>query len=175
MLYGLAVVMLFSVSAVYHIPPRWSPTARARLLRMDGAATVLLIVCTFVPVAAYVLDGAWRRWSLVAALFVAAVGVTMATSLVTLPPRASASAYVVAGWLAAIPLHRFALVLPWPGLLLIVLGGVLYSAGAVVFARQRPDPIPDWFGYHEVFHALVIVAAVVHFAAIWFYVLPLTR
>lgn len=171
--YGLAVVLLFSVSAAYHVPTRWGSRTRARLVRLDGAATVLLIVGTFVPVAAYTLEGAWRDWSLVGALVVALVGVTLAVSSIPVPPHASAAAYVLAGWLTAIPMFRIAVVVPWPGLMLIVLGGVTYSIGALVFALRRPDPAPAWFGYHEVFHVLVAVAAGLHFAAIWFYVLPL--
>ncbi len=171
--YGFAVVLLFSVSAAYHVPTRWSPGTRARLVRLDGAATVLLIVGTFVPVAAYSLEGAWRGWSLVGALVVALVGGTLAVSSIPVPPHASAAAYVFAGWLTAIPVLRIAVVVPWPGVMLIVLGGVTYTIGALVFALRRPDPVPAWFGYHEVFHVLVAVAAGLHFAAIRFYVLPL--
>ena len=171
--YGLAVVVLFSVSAAYHVPTRWSPGTRARLVRLDGAATVLLIVGTFVPVAAYSLEGAWRAWRLLGALIVAVVGGALAMSSIPVPPRAAAAAYVLAGWLTAIPMFRIAVVLSWPGLMLIVLGGVTYSIGALVFALRRPDPAPGWFGYHEVFHVLVTVAAALHFAAIWFHVLPL--
>jgi len=173
LLYGLAVVMLFSVSAVYHIPRWWSPAARARLLRMDGAATVLLISGTFVPVAAYTLDGAWRSRSLAGALLLTGVGVRLAATRVATPPRLAAIGYVLAGWLAAIPIWRIALVLPRPGIALIVLGGVVYSLGAAVYALRRPDPSSAWFGYHEVFHVLVTVAAGLHFTAIWFHVLPL--
>lgn len=171
--YGFAAVLLFSVSAAYHVPTRWSPGTRARLVRLDGAATVLLIVGTFVPVAAYSLEGAWRSWSLLGALVVALVGGTVAVSSVSVPPHASAAAYAFAGWLTAIPMFRIAVVLPWRGVMLIVLGGVTYSIGALVFALGRPNPVPGWFGYHEVFHLLVTVAAALHFAAIWFHVLPL--
>ena len=174
LLYGVSMVGLFAVSALYHIPRWWSRRAREVLLRLDGAATVLLIVGTFVPVAAYTLDGAWQRWSLLGALAVALVGAVLAlTKFGT--PRVSAAAYVAAGWLAAIPMPKIAAVLPGRALSLIVAGGVVYSIGALVYARQRPGPASAWFGYHELFHALVVVAAALHYAAVWWYVLPLVR
>jgi hemolysin III len=172
-LYGLALVLLFATSAVYHVPRRWTPAARARLVRLDGVATVLLIVGTFVPVAAYALDGAWRWWSLVGAAVLALGGGALAGSSVAVRPRLAAAAYVLAGWVLVIPLARAVLVLPSSTSALLVLGGVLYSVGAVVFARRRPDPIPGWFGYHEVFHVLVTAAAVVHFVAVLRGVVPL--
>jgi hemolysin III len=171
--YGLALVGLFTTSAAYHVHRRWSAAARGRLLRLDGAATVLLIVGTFLPVAAYALDGGWRRASLIGAAVVAVTGVVMASGPLTLPPRLAAGAYVLAGWLAVIPMWRLAQVLPGSALLLLVAGGLLYSAGAAVFALRRPDPDPAWFGYHEVFHVLVVTAAAVHYAAVAGHVIPL--
>ena len=174
LLYGVSTVALFAISALYHIPRRWSRRAREVLLRLDGAATVLLIVGTFVPVAAYTLDGAWQRWSLWGALVVALVGLVLAlTKFGT--PRVSAAAYVVTGWLAAIPMPKIAAVLPGRAVPLIVAGGILYSIGALVYAWQRPRTVSAWFGYHEIFHAFVIVAAALHYAAVWWYVLPLVR
>ena len=174
LLYGSSLVVLFAISALYHIPNGWSRRAREVLLRLDGAATVLLIVGTFIPVAAYTLDGAWRRWSLLGALAVAVVGTTLALTRFG-SPRVSAGGYVLAGWLAAIPMPKIAAVLSHRALPLIIAGGILYSIGAVVFARRRPGAASTWFGYHELFHALVVVAAALHFAAVWWYVLPLAR
>jgi hemolysin III len=172
--YGSTVVLLFLTSATYHLPARWTPTARARLVRLDGVATLLLIVGTFLPIAAYALEGAWRGWSLAGAAVVGLPAAVLAGSRIVVRPALAASGYVLAGWGLAIPLWRAAATtLAWQGWALLAAGGIVYSLGAVVFARRRPDPVPDWFGFHEVFHVLVIAAAVLHFVAIYRYVLPL--
>ncbi|HEX2027615.1 MAG TPA: hemolysin III family protein, partial [Nitriliruptorales bacterium] len=75
--------------------------------------------------------------------------------------------------LAVVPLVRIAPRLPWQGVALLAAGGVIYTLGAVIYARRRPDPWPRWFGFHEVFHTLVVAAGAAHFVAIWRYALPL--
>ncbi len=170
--FGIALVGLYSVSALYHLG-RWSPRGRRWLGRMDGAMIQLFIAATFTPVAVHALDGTWRTASLIIAWTIALIGAGVAMSPTTPPARLSVAAYVTFGLLAAIPLVRIGAVLDPAGTVLIGLGGAVYILGGLIYARQRPDPWPAWFGFHEVFHVLVVLASAIHLIAIWRWVLPL--
>jgi hemolysin III len=160
------------VSSVYHVP-RWPARVKAWLARLDVAMIQLFIAATFTPVAVHTLSGAWRTWSLAVAWSIAGVGAIVAASPLKGPRWLTVAAYASFGSLAAIPLLRIVDVLPPPGVALIVLGGLVYILGGIVYARQDPDPWPAWFGFHEVFHVLVVAGGALHVAAIWRYALPL--
>jgi hemolysin III len=172
LVFGTFLVLLFAVSALYHAP-RWNPRVRKILSRADVATIQLFIAATMTPLAVHALDGGWRRWTLVVAWVVGIVGAALAASPITAPRWLTASAYVGVGWLAVVPLVRLTQILPWEAVALFAVGGILYTLGAVVYARRRPDPWPRWFGFHEVFHVLVVAAGAVHYLAIWRYALPL--
>ncbi len=172
LVFGLTLVGLYTTSSLYHVP-RWSQRARAVLSRCDGAMIVLTIAATFTPVAYYALSGSWRMWSLVAAWSVAAAGAFVAASPIELPRWTGTAGYMAIGWLTTVPMVKIVSALPWEGTGLIVLGGLLYTTGALVFAKRWPDPFPRWFGYHEIFHVFVVAASAAHYLAIWQYVLPL--
>ena len=118
----------------------------------------LLIAGTITPFALLVLHGAFANAILIAVWAGAAVGIVVELIWVEAPKWATALVYVGVGWIGAA--------------VLIAVGGILYTTGAVVYARERPDPNPAVFGYHEIFHVLVIAAAAAHFAAIAIYALP---
>ncbi|MEE8603263.1 PAQR family membrane homeostasis protein TrhA [Euzebya tangerina] len=167
--FGVLLVGLYSISGSYHVPA-W--TGRVRMLwgRVDTAMIVLFIAGTFTPIAWSALDGQWRFWSLIIAWLVALVGAGLAISPVTAPRWLRTFGYVAIGWLMVVPMFKIAASLPLAGTLLIVLGGVLYTLGGVVYARERPNPAPEWFGYHEIFHLFVVAASVCHYVAILRYV-----
>lgn len=169
--FAITLVGLYAVSSAYHLG-RW--TARWRLIwsRIDGAMIQLFIAGSFTPIAFHTLSGGWRVWSLVVAWAVALVGAGVAASPLRAPRWLGTAGYVAVGWLCVVPFTRIVLALPWEGTALVVLGGVLYTVGAVVYAKRWPDPAPRWFGFHEVFHLLVVAASVAHYIAIWQYVLP---
>ncbi len=169
--FGLSLTGLYTTSSLYHVG-RWSARARQVLSRCDGAMIQLFIAATFTPIAFHALDGGWRVWSLVAAWTVALVGAGIAASPLEAPRWVGTAGYIAVGWLTVVPFTRIMLALPAQGSGLIMLGGVLYTVGAVVYARRWPDPLPAWFGYHEVFHLFVVAASVTHYLAIWRYVLP---
>jgi len=173
-LYGFAVAGLFGVSALYH-RGRWQPTVRARLQRADHSMIFVLIAGTYTPVCVYVLDGT------LGAVLLAVVwtGALMAAALELRPTAAPRWAIVVLaislGWVALPALPAVLGEVGWVATALIGLGGVFYTVGALIYARRRPDPFPAIFGYHEVFHALTIAGAAVHYAVIAFWVLPLAH
>jgi hemolysin III len=173
-MYGLAVAGLFGVSALYH-RGRWQPAMRARLQRADHSMIFVLIAGTYTPICVYVLDGTLGA----ALLAVVWTGALIAAALELRPTPATRGAVVVLsialGWVAVPALPAVLEKLGWVATALIGLGGVLYTVGAVIYARRRPDPLPDVFGYHEVFHALTIAGAASHYAVIAFWVLPLAH
>lgn len=171
MAFGMTLVGLYGVSSAYHLGS-WRPSVREWLGRCDAAMIQLFIVGTFTPVAFYSLHGGWRSVSLAVAWLVALGGVVIALSPLSAPRWLVAAGYVGIGWLTVVPFTRIIIALPWEGSGLIALGGVLYTIGAVVYARRWPDPSPAWFGYHEIFHLFVIAASTAHYLAIWRYVLP---
>lgn len=170
--FGVALIGLFTTSGLYHAPS-WPARVARRLARADVAMIQLFIAATFTPVAVHTLSGAWRTWSLVVAWTVAIIGAMVAASSLTGPRWLTVAAYASFGALGAIPLLRIAEVLPLPGVLLVIAGGTIYLIGGVIYARRKPDPWPRWFGFHEVFHALVVIGGAAHVIAIWRYALPL--
>lgn len=169
--FGACLFGLYTTSSLYHLGP-WTERGRYIMSRCDVAMIQLFIAASFTPMALHALDGAWRVWSLVVAWGIAMTGAGISASPIKAPRWLATSGYIAMGWLSVIPLTRVITALPWEGMGLIALGGVLYTVGAVVYARKWPDPLPSWFGYHEIFHLLVIAAAAAHFAAIAIYALP---
>jgi hemolysin III len=132
----------------------------------------IMIAGTFTPVAFHALSGAWRVTSITVAWLVAIVGAIIALSPLEAPRWLGTTGAVAAGWLLVVPLMKIMTALPWQGVGLIILGGVLYTVGAVIYGLRKPNPIPGWFGFHEVFHVLVVAASTAHYLAIWRYVIP---
>lgn len=168
--FGLCLVGLYATSSTYHLG-RWSAKVRFILSRCDVVMIQLFIAGTFTPIGAHALEGSWRTWSIAVAWLVAGTGAAISASPVEAPRWLATAGFVAFGWLAVVPFIRLISALPWEGSALIAAGGVLYSVGAVVYVRQRPDPFPRWFGFHEIFHLLVVAASACHWLAIWRYVL----
>lgn len=162
--YGASLTALFATSAFYH-RPTWSPRARAILRRFDHSAIFVLIAGTYTPFC--LLLGGARGALLLAAVWVGALLGVARALLWPYAPRAIAAALAVAlGWMVVAVFPALHAAVGDVATVLLVTGGVAYSAGAVVYAVKRPDPSPAVFGYHEVFHALVVVAAACHFAVV---------
>lgn len=171
MVFGVSLVGLYAVSSLYHVPA-WSTRTKRILSRCDGAMIQIMIAGTFTPIAFHTLTGAWRTASLVVAWGVAAAGAGFALSPLEAPRWLGTLAAASTGWLLVVPMVKIMSVLPWQGTGLIVLGGLLYTIGAVIYGMRRPNPVPGWFGFHEVFHVFVVAASTAHYLAIWRYVLP---
>jgi hemolysin III len=174
LIFGLSMVELYTVSAVYHIG-RWG-AARRRLLRaLDHANIFILIAGTYTPLCFNVLNG-WVRVALLALIWLlAATGVALAVFAPHMPRWVGTGLYIGMGWVALLALPAFAAALSWAAVATLLLGGVLYTLGGVVYAQRRPDPFPRVFGFHEIFHLFVIAGSVAFICAIWIWALPFPR
>jgi hemolysin III len=162
--YGASLVFLFATSALYH-RPSWSPAARRILWRLDHAAIFVLIAGTYTPLCLVVGPGTGH--ALLAVVWTGAVaGVIVSMVWVTAPKPLMAGLYVLLGWVATAGFRAMYAVLGARALLVLLAGGLLYTAGAVIYALRRPDPMPSVFGFHEIFHLLVVAAAACHFAVV---------
>jgi hemolysin III len=158
-------VLLFATSAVYHLG-RWMPSTKAMLRRADHSNIFLIIAGTYTPLALLLLDQQDARVLLIVVWSGALAGILIRNFWLTAPRWVYVPIYVGLGWAALFYLPQFADA-GWLILGLIVAGGVLYTLGAVVYALKWPQPIPDWFGFHEVFHSFTIAAFVAHFGAVF--------
>jgi hemolysin III len=172
--YGLAVAGLFGVSALYH-RGRWQPIGRARLQRLDHSMIFVLIAGTYTPICVYVLDGALGAALLAVVWGGALTGAVLELRPTPTPRGLGVGLSIALGWIVLLAMPSVVDELGWVATALMGLGGVLYTVGAVVYARRRPDPLPAVFGYHEIFHALTIAGAAFHYAVIAFWVLPLAQ
>jgi hemolysin III len=170
-LYAASVSALFGVSALYH-RRTWTTAARRRMRRLDHAMIFLLIAGTYTPVGLLVLQGTLATVVLAVVWGGAAAGILLELAWTTAPRWLGGTVYLALGWVAVVAMPQLFGRLGVAGGLLIVAGGLLYSAGAAVYALRRPDPVPATFGYHEVFHLLVIAGVTAHFLAIGLYALP---
>jgi hemolysin III len=173
--YAASVSALLGTSALYHRIDWVRPRARAWMRRLDHSMIFVLIAGTYTPFSLLVLDGALATAVLVVVWAGALGGIVLNLVWITAPKWLTATVYVALGWVAVIAMPQLAEALGAAGVALLFGGGLLYTAGAVVYALQRPNPAPTVFGYHEIFHALVLAAAVAHFAVVAFYALPAGR
>jgi hemolysin III len=161
-LYGAASVWLFGVSGLYHVVT-WSPRHRAVLRRLDHANIFVLVAATYTPVMLTLTSPAWGI-SIVTVVWVLAVaGIAVSLTPLTLPRGALAGLYLLLGWVSIVAMPVIAAAVGIGGLMLLLGAGLLYSAGAAAYALRRPALAPAWFGYHELFHALVIAANALFF------------
>jgi hemolysin III len=160
-----SVVAMFGASALYHCPT-WTPGWRAWMRRLDHVGIFGLIAGTYTPFGLLVLTGSWRI-SVLAVVWGGALAAIVLKLVYTGAPRwVSAVIAVALGWVAIVVYPQL---LSRAGLLataLVSAGGICYTVGAVAYARRRPDPFPAVFGYHEIFHALVIAAVAFQYAAV---------
>ncbi|MEU8844286.1 hemolysin III family protein [Streptomyces roseus] len=164
--YAVTAWMLFGTSAVYHLGT-WGPLGEAVLRRLDHANIFLIIAGTCTPLAVLLLPPDQRSVLLWVVWTGALAGIAFRVLWVAAPRWLYTPCYLALGWAPVFYLSDFLQNGGAAVLALIVAGGLLYSAGAVVYALQRPNPSPRWFGYHEVFHALTVAAFTAHYAAIF--------
>jgi hemolysin III len=168
--FATAVATMFGVSALYH-RITWRPRARRWMRRLDHAAIYLLIAGTYTPFGLLVLSGVWR-WTILPIVWGGALAaIALKLAWVDAPGWLSAVLGIVLGWVGVIAFPQLWAHSGLAGIVPLLMGGILYTAGAIVYARRRPDPVPMVFGYHELFHVLVIAAAACQYVAVTVFVL----
>ncbi|MFD7246805.1 PAQR family membrane homeostasis protein TrhA [Streptomyces massasporeus] len=163
--YALSACLLFGTSAVYH-RGTWGPRGEAVLRRLDHANIFLIIAGTYTPLAVLLLPAGQQRLLLALVWAGALAGMAFRVLWIGAPRWLYTPCYIALGWVAVFYLPDFARTGNTAVVVLIIAGGLLYTAGAIVYALKRPDPSPAWFGFHEVFHALTIAAFTAHYTAI---------
>jgi hemolysin III len=171
-IYALSVTALFGTSALYHRVTWDSLGARRWMRRLDHSMIFCLIAGTYTPFALLVLEGDLATVILIVVWAGALAGVLMKLVWIDAPKALVAVTYIMLGWVAVAAFPDMIERLGVTATMLLAVGGLLYTLGALVYAFQRPNPAPSVFGYHEVFHALVILAAALQYAVIAFYVIP---
>lgn len=163
--FAASVAACFGVSALYH-RGTWAPRVRLVMRRLDHAGVYLLIAGTYTPVCLLALDGAWRFVVLAIVASAATVAVVVFLAWNAAPSWLAAALGVAIGWSGVALLPELATQLEPAALVLLAVGGLAYSVGAVIYVRRRPDPAPTVFGYHELFHALTILGVACQYVAI---------
>lgn len=169
--YAAAVSALLGTSALYH-RVTWRADVRRWMRRLDHSMIFVLIAGTYTPVAVVALKGPLAKAVLIAVWAGAGAGTAFKLLWIDAPKWLFAAVYLALGWTSVAVFGELPAAIGWLGMLGMAAGGLLYTAGAVIYASERPDPWPRVFGYHEIFHALVIAAAALHYAVIAFAVMP---
>lgn len=169
--YCLAIVGLFGVSALYH-RVNWNERGHGVMRRLDHSMIFVAIAGTYTPIAVFTLSAGQRNTLLALVWGGSAVGIVVRLVLNDLPYPIIAAPYVMVGWAAIFYIGDIKDALGPAGFSLVLVGGALYTVGAVIYAFRRPDPWPTTFGYHEVFHLFVIGGVATHYVAVAFFALP---
>jgi hemolysin III len=170
-IFASTLILLYGTSATYHMVP-WRSSWRAVVTRIDHAMIFALIAGTYTPFCLMILGNGWGITMLALVWSFAGVGMLIKTVWTSAPRWLSVGLYIGLGWLALIPAVEVVTRMHAGAIVTLLIGGLLYTVGGVIYALRRPNPFPRVFGYHEVFHALVIAGTLVHFALIAVYVLP---
>jgi hemolysin III len=164
-IFALTLCTLFAVSALYH-RVTWEPAARARMRRLDHASIFLLIAGTYTPLAIVGLPSGLGGTLLCWIWAGAFLGIAQSVFWISAPKAVSAALAVAVGWMIVPYFGAVRAVLGGVATTMLLVGGIAYTLGALAYAFKRPNPVPAVFAYHEVFHGLTLVAAVLHFAVV---------
>ncbi len=173
-IFGVSVILLYGASSLYH----WVRTTaeKERILRkLDHIAIYFLIAGSYTPVFYYGLEGTWR-WAMLAAVWVLAItGMVLKIWFINMPRYVSTAFYLTLGWVALVPFFKLVQSLPMGAILLMALGGVAYTIGAVIYATKILNFVPKKFGFHEIFHLFTAAGTIIHFIMMLIYIMPLSK
>jgi len=174
LIFGLSMIELYTVSAIYHIG-NWRARADRALQRLDHANIPFLIAGTYTPICFNVLTD-WARLAFLTAVWaLAGGGIVLAFYAGRVPRGLRTGLYIGMGWVAVLGLPLFWTRLPPLAIMLLVAGGLLNTGGALIYARQRPNPFPRVLGFHELFHLCVVAGGAAFATMIWVWVVPFPR
>jgi len=167
--YGLSLVLLFGCSAAYHLI-KTGPKGYRLLRTLDHTAIYLLIAGSYTPICWLRLSGFWKGGLLAIIWAFAFIGIGVKIFIINAPRWVTAGVYVVMGWLAVLAIRPILAALSPGALFWLAAGGIIYTLGAVVYILKKPDFVPGVFGFHELWHLFVILAALAHYIAIAGYI-----
>lgn len=168
-LYGVSLTLMFLSSGVYHAY-LGEPAKLLALRKLDHCAIYLQIAGTYTPVCYQYLDGAWR-WGILGVIWLMAVsGIVVKLFIIRAPRWLTAGIYLVMGWLAVFAIREIIQNMPAGALTWLVAGGLFYTVGAVIYIAKRPNPFPNRFGFHEIWHIFVLLGAISHFVLVLAYI-----
>lgn len=173
LVYGASLALMLTTSAAYHLI-QGSPRRMQFLRKLDHSAIFILIAGTYTPVCANLLSGFWQ-WGMLAVVWILAlVGTISKTFLINTPRWFTATVYLIMGWLAVLGIQEILIALPIGAIILLVLGGLAFTFGAIVYITKMMNFYPGVFGFHEVWHIFVIVGCLCHFILMAVYVAPVS-
>jgi hemolysin III len=169
LIYGASLIMMFAASAAYHLVNR-GPDVTAWLRKVDHSAIYIFIALTYTPICIHFFSGFWRWGPLLIIWIMALAGVIVKLFFIREPRWMRAGIYLVMGWLSLIGIPVILRTMPVGAIAWLVLGGVLFTLGAVIYVLKKPDPWPGVFGFHEIWHIFIIFACLAHYILIAAYV-----
>jgi hemolysin III len=166
LIYGLSAVLLFTASFLYHA--RKSEENDTSIWRkLDHSAIFLLIAGTYTPMCYLYLDG-WMRWGiLIAQWSLVFSGIIFKLFFINAPRVIGTAIYLIMGWIVVVPISRLVNTMPGDAMFFLAAGGLSYTVGAVIYAIKKPNPLPDYFGFHEIFHIFIIAGAAFHLCMVF--------
>lgn len=173
LVYGAALVLMFSASAAYHLVNS-RPAVIVFLRKVDHSSIYLLIAGTYTPICLHFFTGFLRGGLLSIVWAMAIVGIVLKVFVLRAPRWLSTGIYLLMGWLSVMAIKEMLLVMPAGALVGIIAGGIFFTLGAIVYATQWPNFVPEVFGFHEVWHIFVILGCLSHFLVVAIYVAPHT-
>ncbi|NLJ72553.1 MAG: hemolysin III family protein [Syntrophomonadaceae bacterium] len=172
-IFGVSIILLYGASTVYHWV-KTTPKKELLLRTLDHIAIYLLIAGTYTPILYFALDGAWKITMLVAVWLLALIGIIMKMFFINLPRSVSTSFYIALGWLAIIPFGKLIKTLPITAIILLILGGIVYTIGGIIYATKKLNFFPKTIGFHGVFHIFISLGTLIHFFMIYIFIIPLS-
>lgn len=172
-IYGLSVIVLYGASSVYHWV-RTTPQKELILRKIDHISIYFLIAGSYTPVFFFGLEGAWRWAMLISVWTLALIGMILQIWFIHAPRYVSTAFYVSLGWIALVPFIQLIHHLPEGAIILMAVGGVAYTIGAVIYATKIFDFFPKRFGFHEIFHLFIAAGSLVHFIMMLIYIVPIS-
>ena len=166
LLYGLSISFLFFASTMYHAHKR-SENEKTIWRKMDHIAIFVMIAGTYTPISYFYLTGGWRLGILLAQWILVIAGIVSKLIIINTPRWITITIYLLQGWMAVLPLSLLLTVMPISSFILMGLGGIAFTIGAIIYAIKKPDPKPGVFGFHEIFHVLILIGAGFHYVMVW--------
>ncbi|HPH97518.1 MAG TPA: hemolysin III family protein [Anaerolineaceae bacterium] len=171
LVYGLSLIGMFSASATYHMVNS-GPGVIKWLRKIDHSAIYLLIAGTYTPICLNFFTGFWSWGLLIIIWAMAVIGVTVKLFVINAPRWVTAGIYLIMGWLSIMAVQEMLRTMPGAAIFWLVMGGVLFTLGAIIYMTKKPDPWPGVFGFHEIWHIFVILGCLAHFIVIAVFIAP---